>query len=128
MGNKTLGLPTGHLNIRGINKIYEMKLHLEKFNIKICHISESFLTQNIDNNLLYIPNFNLVLRDRQERHVGGVLTYISTSLAYSVLSELDSYFPESLTIKITQQSSKVFITSVIYRPPNSPITSNDQFF
>ena len=124
----SFGLPIAHVNIRGIiNKIDELKLHISNLQLKILHISESFLTSNLSSNLLCVPNFNLHRRDRLERHGGGLLTYIHSSLNCSVLTELEPILPETLTFKISQHTAKPFITSVIYRPPNSPASWFDQF-
>ena len=69
--------------------------------------------------MLHIDGFNVIRKDRVGKHGGGVLSYVHKTLNHSILSDLDVYLPESLTIKITQPSAKPFITSVVYRPPNS---------
>lgn len=77
--------------------------------------------------MLGIHGYNTVRRDREGRHGGGVLTYIHTSLNYSVISHLEPTLSEALSIRIMQHSAKPFITSVIYRPPNSTSGWVDQF-
>ena len=125
MLDKLTGLPIAHLNTRGlINKIDEL---IDKNKLKVMHISESFLTTNIDSNSLCIQNFSIVRRDRLHRHGGDVLTNVHSSLNHSLLSELDSILPESLSLRMNQPNSKPFITSVIYRPPISLSSWLDQF-
>ena len=128
MANKSTGLSIAHINVRGLaKKVDELKLHVIKHHLKILHISETFLTSNLNSDMLCIPDFNIVRRDRALKHGGGVLTYLHSTLHHSVLSNLDNILPESLTIQISQPSAKPFITSVIYRPPNSPTKWLDQF-
>ena len=121
MLSKGAGLPIAHLNTRGlINKIDELKLHIAKLKLKILHISESFLSPNIKSTPLNIPNFNISRRDRENRHGGVALTYIHSSLNYSVITKLDSILPELLTLKFLPHSAIPFISSVVYRPPDFP--------
>ena len=128
MSELMMGLPIAHLNIRGLcNKVDEIRLHIAKHNLKILHLSETFLTSNLDSQMLFIPDFSIVRRDRDGRHGGGVLTYIHSTVNYSVLSHLEDTLSESLSILVTHPSSKPFITSVIYRPPSSPVGWLDQF-
>ena len=125
---KPLGLSIAHLNVRGVvNKTDKLKLYVDNLGIKVFHVSETFLNSNIDSSLLNIPNYFIARRDRNDRHGGGVLTYIHSSLKFVVLEEFDSILPESLTLCITQNSSKSFISSVVYRPPNSRASWLDQF-
>ena len=128
MAIKSRGLTIAHLNIRGLlNKIDNIRYLLDTHKIKVFHVSETFLTQSIDTQLLHIPNYYIVRRDRTGKLGGGVVSYIHSSIKFSRLFDLDSTLPESLTIKINQPHSKPFITSAVYRPPNSPSTWNDQF-
>lgn len=128
MFTKSIGLSIAHLNIRGlINKVDDIKYLINKYNIKIFHISETFLNSSVDNKLLCINNFNILRKDRIDRHGGGVLTYIHKSINFTSLIDLDSTLSESITIKISQSCSKPFITSVIYRAPNSPAGWSDSF-
>ncbi|XP_067949404.1 uncharacterized protein [Watersipora subatra] len=121
-------MPIAHLNIRGlVRKVDELKYHVVKHSLKIIHISEAFLKPNLSSNLLYIPNFSTIRRDRAVKHGGGVLTYIHSTLNHTVLTNLDDILPESLTTEISQPSAKPFITSVVYRPPNSPASWLHQF-
>lgn len=119
MDNTNAGLTIAHLNIRGlVRKVDEIKIHIINNNLKILHLSETFLTPGLDSSILSIKDYNIIRRDRSKKHGGGVLTYLHHTLQYSIISNLDD-LPESITIKITQPSAKPFITSVIYRPPNS---------
>lgn len=128
MATKIPGLPIAHINIRGItNKIDELKHHIHNHHLGIIHVTETFLSNTIDSSLISIPDYKLVRRDRLDRHGGGVLTFIHSSINFSLLPELENLLPESLSIKITQTSAKPFITTVIYRPPNSTTVWSDKF-
>ena len=77
--------------------------------------------------MLYIPDYVIQRRDRIGRQGGGVLTYVHSSIDFISLPDLDNILSESITIKISQPYSKPFLTSVVYRPPNSPGTWSDTF-
>ena len=128
MALKSNGLVIAHLNIRGIvNKMDELKLHISQLNIKILHLSETFLSPATDSKVLNIPGYNLLRKDRVNRQGGGVLTYLHSSLNYTLINELDDPRLESLSIKISQPHATPFITTVIYRPPSSPAAWSDHF-
>lgn len=114
------GISIAHLNIRGLlNKIDEIKYLLVKYGYKIFHLCETFLTPAISDSLLSIPNYNFIHNDRVGKKGGGVLSYIHSSLNFSILDKPDHLISETLIIKITPKAAKSFITSVVYRRPRS---------
>lgn len=125
---KSVGLSIAHLNIRGLlNKIDHVQCLINKYNFKIFHISETLLNNSIDTQLLHIPNYTIQRRDRVGKQGGGVLTYISSSVNFQLLADLDIILSESITIQISQPCTKPFITSVVYRAPNSPAVWSENF-
>ena len=115
------GIKIGHINIRGITKkLDELKLLISSKDFKILHICETFLKPSIPSNFLHISGFNLIRRDRLDKHGGGVLTYVHHSLPFQHLNLIQTLLPETITLKISQPHTKPFILSVIYRPPNTP--------
>ena len=115
MATRHLGFSIAHLNIRGlVSKMDEIRLILINHQFKVLHISETFLSSAIDNQLLHIPNYSIIRRDRPGRHGGGVLSYIHSSINFTVLHDMEAILPEALAILISQKFCKPFITSVIY--------------
>lgn len=128
MAKTSPGITIAHLNIRGLlNKLDELKYHVHKLNIDILHVSETLLTSNTDSKLVNIPGYNMIRRDREGRRGGGVLSYIHNSINFSHLTNLCNTLSESISIIICQPKAKPFITSVVYRPPNSPVSWSHSF-
>ena len=122
------GLSIAHLNIRGLlNKIDQIRYLLVKHKFSILHLSETFLTSKIVTELVSIPGYNIVRRDRVGRLGGGLVTFIESSLPYKPISDLNSILSETMTIKISPGHCKPFLTTAIYRPPNSPALWIDNF-
>ena len=122
------GLTIAHLNVRGLlNKVDQIRHLLNNYKFKILHISETFLTTNIVTNLICISGYNIVRRDRKGQHGGGLVSYVHNSIPFTAITDLDKLLPESLSLLITLPHSKAFITTAIYRPPNSPVSWTDNF-
>ena len=111
------GLSIAHLNIRGLlNKIDQIRYLLVKHKFSILHLSETFLTSKIVTELVSIPGYNIVRRDRVGRLGGGLVTFIESSLPYKPISDLNGILSETMTIKISPGHCKPFLTTAIYRP------------
>lgn len=95
MAVKVAGTPIAHLNIRGITrKVDKLKIHIVvKHHLKILRISEIFLNPNLNSKLLYIPNFNIILKDKFGEQGGGVLTYIIQHFNIQFFLTLITFFP-----------------------------------
>ena len=57
-------------------------------NLDIACITETWLSNYIHDNVVSIPGYNLVRRDRIDIPHGGVCTYIKKGLNYTVLDDL----------------------------------------
>ena len=85
----------------------------------IC-VVESWLSEEIDDNEISIPGFQIFRNDRN-RHGGGVLIYVSSMFFASVL------FPpppalEILTLSVLFDNFKMYLC-LFYRPPSSSTLS-----
>ena len=56
-------------------------------NLDIACITETWLCDHIQDNVVCIPGYNVVRRDRIDVIHGGVCTYIKKELKYNVLEE-----------------------------------------
>ena len=79
------GMHITHLNIRSLwNKIDLIKLFLQKSNISIATLSETWLNEGIPTSLLNIDGYSFERLDRKvEKSCGGVGIYIRSDLMYS---------------------------------------------
>jgi hypothetical protein len=98
-------------------------------NIDVLILSESKLDQTIPNNLITIPGYHEPLRhdrDINGRHGGGVLMYISESLAYQHRTEFQNNNYEHLWADI-RVNEKTFAIKAMYRPPNESADNHQHF-
>ena len=112
-----------HYNINSIlatDRIEQLTDICKTLNIDVLILSESKLDQTIPNNLITIPGYHEPLRhdrDINGRHGGGVLMYISESLAYQHRTEFQNNNYEHLWADI-RVNEKTFAINAMYRPPN----------
>ena len=115
-----------HVNIRSLNKHFDdLKLFLDNPTqnpFSVIGLSETWVTQ--DSNQPYsLPDYDFVVKNRQERIGGGVALYVQTIYNYIVRDEISfsNDFIESLFIEIIVPNSKNILIGVMYRPPNSSV-------
>ena len=110
-----------------IPKIDELRAIAEAKHPDIICIVESWLSNEIQDNELVISNYQLARLDRN-RHGGGILIYVHTSLVFDVLSERPSNL-ELLAISVNSPcSSHKFCIALFYRPPSSDVQIFSQLF
>ena len=81
------GLHYVHGNIRSLfHKMSQLKQYVVNSNISCLGLSETWLTENIPNDMLYIPGYQLLRIDRkwtnlrgQTKKGGGVCCYINNN-------------------------------------------------
>ena len=127
------GLHYVHGNIRSIfNKFLQLKLYLLDSNISCIGLSETWLTEIIPDNMLYVPGYHLIRLDRswhnrqgQIKKGGGICCYINTNLKFSSndLTHLNcsTQDGELLHILVEQPFAKNYILINVYRPPQGNI-------
>ena len=104
------------LNVRGLlSKLDDVALILDKFNLSVFGICETFLDNDINVHEFTISGFKTVFRHRT-RHGGGVLMYIKDDVNFDEL-HVDGDI-ESVWIKITHEKTPV-IVGMMYRPPSA---------
>jgi hypothetical protein len=121
-----------HYNVNSIlaeGRIDLLSDYCKTLNIDVLIITESKLDQTIPNNLITIPGYHEpVRRDRliNGRYGGGVLIYISDSLAFQNRYELQSENYEHLWVDI-RIKDKTFAINALYRPPNESQDDHQMF-
>ena len=133
MAPKEKGFAIIHLNIRSILRhLDELILQLQGH--KIIGISETWLTERVDDRILHFPGYSIIRQDRvaippktKPKKGGGLLLYIIEELeAYVEVLEPHCHctvYSEELWIKITPPGQKHMILGLIYRPPSGNIDS-----
>ena len=97
--------------------IMEFNNFLEKYKIDIAAVTETHLNSNIK---IYIPNYKVIRKDRNDRKGGGVALIIKNNIKFEYVLDLELKVIESVGIKIRSQNGKITIFS-IYMPKNCTI-------
>jgi len=90
-------------------------------NLEIIALQETWALPNPD--LINIPGFTFIFKNRKPQRGGGVGFYIKTGISYKIInvSNFEEKLFENLTIEIKYKTKKVIISN-IYRSP-APIAS-----
>ena len=117
-----------YFNARSIlPKLDNLKAEIAAQNPTIVCIVETWLSEDISDLEISIENYDVARFDRN-RHGGGVLIYIHTSLTWEVmLRGPNSLEFLSLSIRSPCSVYKHYV-SVLYRPPSSPVSFFDKFY
>ena len=80
----------------------------------------NMLTFSVDilDNEVFIPNYSVVRLDRN-RHGGGVLVYVHSSITYNAVLLCGHANLELIVVSLLRNNFKLCL-SVFYRPPSSP--------
>ena len=114
------------MNARSIlPKMSELRTVTESVKPDIIAITETWLSSNVPNGAILLPNYNTVARtDRPQDHRGGgsgVLLLIHDSIQWVLRSDLQTW-PESAWIEIHLPLSRSqFVIGCVYRPPSSEV-------
>ena len=128
--NGVKGFKIVHLNIRSLpKKINQLKAILEGSTIDILTISESWLHDKIDTQLVQIQGYDIFRLDRKAQNSGG--TKRGGGLVIYTKSSLDVYVQErdcSSTsdldvqwIRVKRYMTKDIVLANIYRPPTGKV-------
>ncbi len=112
------GLSIMHLNIQSIrNKLDILEIEAQPYDVLV--FTESWLTHDISNDDLLIPNFNIPFRcDRVDRVGGGVIIYIRDTLVAKERTDLNVNNLEAIWVEL-HCNQRIILIGGIYRPPNA---------
>lgn len=112
-----------HINIRSLVHNFDtFKDHVLSNDYSVIGISETWLTPNINNEIIDVPGYNFVRQDRHSRG-GGVGLYIKNQFIYDILRGESVDVVEHLWVKL-ECGAKTLIIGTVYRPPNA---NNNEF-
>nr|VZI10689.1 unnamed protein product [Spirometra erinaceieuropaei] len=117
---KTLKLTFFYTNVQSIlPKLDELKIHICDLSPDIVSLTETWLSENVDDRELRLPGFQLFRRDRRERQGGGVVTYVKHGLLVSEKTEQFACSAETIWLNIRVPGSHSLEVLTVYRPPRS---------
>ena len=88
------------------------------FKFDVIVISETWINDADDYNYINVPGYNCEFHCRTHKSGGGVAIFISDSLCYKRLDDIEVNEAESIFIEVKLQKGKVVVGG-IYRPPDS---------
>ena len=114
-------------NIRSFApKIEELHAYIANASVDILCIVETWLQKHIDDNIVSLPRYNLIRRDRRERIHGGVCVYIRNTINFNILHDFSSNELEALWLDLRPTRLPRGVSNIIlcnlYHPPGA----NDQ--
>lgn len=115
----------GHLNTRSlVSSFVNVSNFIVQNHFSIFCLTETWLTKDTPSNLISIPGYNILRRDREAGRGGGVAIYFRSNyrveeIKLDFLNEHD--LNEHLWINI-RRGVYSFAVGVIYRPPQNNIT------
>lgn len=118
-------------NARSVrDKLDELTAQLLTFHMDIAIITETWLHDYIDNNILTIPGYNIARRDRHNRIGGGVCAFVSSEIPFKRRSDLESPEHECLWLwlrphRLPRPLSGI-ICGVVYFPVASAQVQRDR--
>ena len=127
-------LTIGHSNVRSlVPKMDSVQQTLSDHNIDVMCLTETWLTEKVQNRFLVFPGYKLVRRDRPARpgqdrpaagsRGGGVAIMYREHLKCDILKDIqtDSASIESLWVSISGGGRRSVTVGAVYRPPSKPI-------
>ncbi len=116
-------LKIGQLNVRSLPAHYdEIKQILLNTDFDIMAITETWLNNNISNNMVKIPGYKMYRRDRTLKTGGGICIYVKEYLSSKLINVVyDNNLIELMFVEVILKHCKIAV-GVLYRPPNVSYT------
>ena len=105
-----------HNKNRLLNKVAQLKLFLvnDSPSLDVYCLSETFLTETINDSYLCIDGYTFVRKGRLNKKGGGLIMYVRDSILYKHREALETI--ETVCIEIKYSKKSILLTSV-YRTP-----------
>lgn len=112
-----------HINVRSlVPKIEVLKQYMRDHEIDVLAVSETWLNQTIQDEVVCIKGFNVIRKDRVIGRGGGVLVYVRDCFKFSEINYIGAENSEQIWIEVIINKMK-YAFGVLYRPPNGDITN-----
>ncbi len=100
-------------------KIDELRVFLQHDKIDICCITETWLKDTIDYNVINIQNYQLLRKDRIHAQHGGVALYVKDNIKLDRLYEYEHANNNHIEVLWCKVRFSGLILGVLYHPPSS---------
>ena len=121
------GLKFAHVNITSLPKhLEELKLFLQQLPFEILSLNETRLDETIQNNMVQIPGYDIIRRDRNRRG-GDVAFLVKNNYSYIIRDDLIPNNLEAICIELMLRMSQPILILTWYRPPDSNARVFDLF-
>ena len=125
------GTHIGHLNVYHLfNKVADINVLLNnKPNMHILGLSETRLSNRVSDDMLSVPNYQIIRRDAVHKGETGLAVYIHDNTFQHINRRLDLETPaiECIWLEIKYAMSPSFLIGFIYRNPASTFDWLDDF-
>ena len=100
----------------------DLRVFIDNSNIDILAINETKLDFSVDDDQVYLTEFDIIRKDQLHngRSGGGVCIYLRSSLNFRIREDLLNDNLECIVVEISNTRSKPFLVGTWYRPPSSP--------
>ena len=115
----------GHLNVQSIAaKLDDVTLLLRDQQLDILCLSETWLSPQISDLFLTFPGYDVLRQDREGRRGGGVAILHRSEMEVQQLVMPACGPLETLWTSVSWRGGRPTTVGVVYRPPDSPVTSS----
>ena len=121
------GFNFAHINPGSLlSNFDEFKNIFKDVPLDLIAISESWLKNKHNDALVNLPGYNFLRKDRHGRRVGGVLTYIKSTVKFNIVTKnAPTALFDMMFIEISLTSGSKLLVGIVYIPPK--IKFLDQF-
>nr|VZH96736.1 unnamed protein product [Spirometra erinaceieuropaei] len=109
-----------------ISKLDELKLCLAELSPDVLAVTETWLSGNISDNEVALPEYQIYRRDREHRQGGGVVVYVNDGLAVSDNTTKYACSKEAVWLTIKATGSPCLDILTVYRPPRTDRIADTQ--
>jgi hypothetical protein len=112
-----------------MNKREEILIILNEKKPDIFALTETWLSESIDNSEISVKDYQLFRLDRNSQTKGGgLLLYINSCIPAVQITDstYQNCRPETLWVTIKQKNAKPLLIGLIYRPPNQGASLDDK--
>ena len=123
-------LRIGHLNVYHLyNKLTDINAFIQSEHVDILGISESRLNNNISDDSIGIPGYNVFRRDAVEPRDTGLAVYVNHNLQDSIHRRLDleTSYVECIWLELKHCEKNTLLLGILYRNPASTLCWYDDF-
>ena len=121
-------LMIGHIIVRSLKpKTCDVNDILQKYSLDVLCIGETWLSKNINDDVLIFPGYTLVRKDRpahfDRRGGGGVCILMRNNIQANTVALSTGVSGSRLESLWVSLESPACTIGVIYRPPNAPVVA-----